>query len=162
MSATEVAQTIQLIIAPGVLVTACVLVLNTILGRYASIGQLMRSLAHERLDLLRSSDRDLFLVERLQEIDRQFPLLIHRHRLLQNTAFFVYTAISILILSMLAIALSVAFNTGIIATLALILFLLGTATLLAGVCLTTREIRLSHEAICYEVRQIVSLKRSAL
>ena len=160
MSATEVAQTIQLIIAPGVLVTACVLVLNSILGRYASIGHLMRSLAHERLDLLRSKEEDIFLIERLQEIDRQLPLLIQRHKLLQNTAFFVYTAISILIVSMLAIALSVAFNASGIATLALFLFLLGTATLLAGVCLTTQEIRLSHIAICYEVRQIVSLKRT--
>jgi len=38
MSAADIAQTIQLIIAPVVLITACMLFQNGILLRYASIG----------------------------------------------------------------------------------------------------------------------------
>jgi uncharacterized membrane protein len=158
MSAADVAQTIQLIIAPVVLITACALIQNAILGRYASVGQYMRSLTLERLNLLRSND-DMFYLERLQEIDRQIPLLIQRHRLLQNTVLIIYGAIVIFLVNMFAIALAVALDTGAIATFALLLFLGGTGTLLTGVCSTALEVRMSHRAICYETNQISRLMK---
>ncbi|NJL20706.1 MAG: DUF2721 domain-containing protein [Leptolyngbyaceae cyanobacterium SM1_3_5] len=63
MSAVDVAQTIQLIIAPVVLITACALVQNAILGRYAAIGQYMRSLTLERLQLLRSDEAKIYIIK---------------------------------------------------------------------------------------------------
>lgn len=155
MSATGVAQTIQLIIAPVVLITACALIQNAILGRYAAIGQDMRSLTLERLQLLRSDEaKDLYYQERMQEIDRQIPLLTRRHRLLQNTVLVVYGSISIFLINMFAIALTVAIGSDAAATFALLLFLLGTGVLLLGVFLTTIEVQMSHRAICYEVGRI--------
>ncbi|GAB4148587.1 MAG: hypothetical protein Fur0046_27110 [Cyanobacteria bacterium J069] len=161
MSAEHIAQTIQLIIAPVVLITACALIQNAVLMRYSSIGQYMRSLALERLNLLRTPE-DLFYLERLQEIDRQIPLLTHRHRLLQQTVTVIYSAIAVFLISMLAIALAVASNAAAIATATLGLFLLGTGMLLVGVFLITREIRMSHRAICYEVGRISSLSKSGM
>lgn len=158
MNASDVAKTIQLIIAPVVLITACALIQNAILMRYASVGQYMRSLTLERLNLLRTIE-DKFFLERLQEIDRQIPLLIQRHRLLQNTVLIIYSAISIFLINMFAIALAVAFNTGAIATFALLLFLSGTGVLLAGVCSTVVEVRMSHRAICYETNRILTLTK---
>ena len=157
MSAADVAKTIQLIIAPVVLITACALIQNATLGRYASVGQYMRSLALERLGLLRSGDMDIFHQERLQEIDRQIPLLTHRHRLLQNAALVIYSAVSIFLTNMFAIALAVSLNSPGAATLVLALFLIGTGVLLTGVILISLEIRISHRAICYEVGRIGSL-----
>ncbi|MBI4782142.1 MAG: DUF2721 domain-containing protein [Oscillatoriophycideae cyanobacterium NC_groundwater_1537_Pr4_S-0.65um_50_18] len=159
MSAADVADTIQLIIAPVVLITACALIQNAVLGRYASVGQYMRSLALERLALLRSDEKaDVFYLERLQEIDRQMPLLIRRHRLLQNAALIIYSATSIFLGSMFAIALAVALNSSIVASLTLTLFLLGTGILLLGVLSISVEIRMSHRAICYEVNSIAALE----
>ncbi|HEY9626195.1 MAG TPA: DUF2721 domain-containing protein [Coleofasciculaceae cyanobacterium] len=159
MSAADVADTIQLIIAPVVLITACALIQNAVLGRYASVGQYMRSLALERLALLRSDEKaDVFYLERLQEIDRQTPLLIRRHRLLQNAALIIYSATSIFLGSMFAIALAVTLNSAIVASLTLTLFLLGTGILLLGVLSISVEIRMSHRAICYEVDSIASLE----
>jgi Protein of unknown function (DUF2721) len=159
MNAADVAQTIQLIIAPVVLITACALIQNANLMRYAAVGQYMRSLALERLQVLRSNKTtDLFYLERLQEIDRQIPLLTHRHRLLQKIVLMVYSAVSIFLINMFAIALTVAIGSDAASTFALLLFLLGTAVLLASVCLTSWEVRMSHRAICYEVGRISMLE----
>ncbi|NEQ22434.1 MAG: DUF2721 domain-containing protein [Microcoleus sp. SIO2G3] len=160
MSAADIAQTIQLIIAPVVLITACMLFQNGILARYASLSQRIRSLAHERFDLLRSGKaEETFNLERLQAIDRQLPSLTHRHRLIQKSALFAYSAIAIFILTMFAISLSVAFNSGAVGTIALMLFLVGTGVLLMGIFSIALEIRISHRAICYEVHQITSLTK---
>jgi alanine-alpha-ketoisovalerate/valine-pyruvate aminotransferase len=159
MNAADVAKTIQLIIAPVVLITACALIQNAILMRYAAVGQYMRSLALERLQLLRSNKTtDPFYLERFQEIDRQIPLLIQCHRLLQKNVLLIYGSISIFLMNMFAIALTVALGSDAASTFALMLFLLGTGVLLSSVFLTTLEIRMSHQAICYEVSRITMLK----
>lgn len=160
MSAADVAQTIQLIIAPVVLVTACAIIQGGVLGRFMYVGQRMRSLANERLELLHTGKmEDAFSLERLQEIDRQIPLLKRRHRLLQKTVLLIYSAITILLISMFAIALSVALDSGEAATLALMCFLLGTCLLLTSVVCAGQEARMSHQAICYEVDRITSLSK---
>ena len=158
MSAVDIAQTIQLIIAPVVMITACMLFQNGVLTRYAGIGQGIRSLSHERFELVRSDKAgDTLKLGRLQAIDRQLPILIHRHRLIQRTALLTYGATAIFILTMFAIALSVALKAGAVGMSALILFLIGTGVLLIGIFLTGLEIRMSHRAICYEVHQITLL-----
>ncbi|HEY9641233.1 MAG TPA: DUF2721 domain-containing protein [Coleofasciculaceae cyanobacterium] len=160
MSAADVAQTIQLIIAPVVLITACAIIQGGVLGRFMYVGQRLRSLVTERLELLHSGKmEDAFSLERLQEIDYQIPFLKHRHRLLQRSVLAIYTAVSIFIFSMFAIALSVASNLSGSATLALMCFLLGTCLLLSGVVFAAQEIRLSHQAICYEVNRIATLNK---
>jgi len=159
MSAADVAKTIQLIIAPVVLITACALIQNAILMRYAAVGQHIRSLALERLQLLRSNKiTDPFYMERFQEIDRQIPLLMQRHRLLQKNVLLIYASISIFLINMFAIALTVALGSDAASTFALMVFLLGTGVLLAGMFLTTLEICVSHQAICYEVSRITMLE----
>lgn len=161
MSAVDIAQTIQLIIAPVVLITACMLFQNGVLVRYSSLGQRIRALAHERFELLRFGKvEDTFGLERLQVIDRQLPLLIRRHRLIQKALLVIYSAIAIFILTMFAIALTVALNATAIATITLALFLVGTGVLLMGIFFTALEIRISHQALCYEVHQITSLGKS--
>lgn len=163
MSASSVSETIQLIIAPVVLITACGLIESGILGRYTSLGQRIRSLTHERLDLLSSGkEKEYFWMERMQEIDRQIPLLIQRHQLLQNASLLIYSSISVFIFSMFAIAIAVTSNLSVIATLSLFLFMLGTMVLCLGVFFVTQEIRISHQAICYETHRVLSLYPSSM
>jgi hypothetical protein len=158
MNAADVARTIQLIIAPVVLITACAIIQGGVLGRFMYVGQRMRSLANERLELLHKGKmEDAFSLERLQEIDRQIPLLKRRHHLLQKAVTLIYSAISVFLVTMFVIALSVASNAGGIAALALMCFLLGTCLLFIGVIFAGHEIRMSHQAICYEIDRITSL-----
>ncbi|GAB4371600.1 MAG: hypothetical protein Kow00121_13230 [Elainellaceae cyanobacterium] len=161
MSAVDIAQTIQLIIAPVVLITACMLFQNGILVRYATIGQRIRTFTHERFELLHSESlNDAISIKRIQAIDRQLPILTHRHRLIQKAALLAYSAVAVFILTMFTIALSVAFKAIVIGTITLMLFLAGTGLLLIGIFLAALEIRISHQALCYEVHQITSLKTS--
>jgi hypothetical protein len=160
MNAADVAKTIQLIIAPVVLITACAIIQGSILGRFMYVAQRMRALANERLELLHTGKmEDAFTLERLQEIDRQIPLLTGRHRLLQKAVLLIYSAILVFLFTMFVIALSVASNAGGIAASALICFLVGNCFLLVGVIFAGQEIRMSHQAICYEVTRIASLSQ---
>ena len=58
MSISDVIQTIQFIIAPVVLVTACAIIQGGVLERFMHVGQRIRSLANERLKLLRRGKID--------------------------------------------------------------------------------------------------------
>jgi Protein of unknown function (DUF2721) len=160
MSISDVIQTIQFIIAPVVLVTACAIIQGGVLGRFMYVGQRIRSLANERLELLHKGNMDdAFTIERLQEIDRQVPLLKRRHHLLQKAVLIIYSAIAIFLISMFAIAFAVASKANIAATLALLCFLVGTCLLLCSVVVAGQEVRLSHHAICYEINRVASLDK---
>ena len=50
---------------------------------YTSVGDRIRALTRERLDLLREG-KSRFAGERLEEIDAQLPELLHRHRLIHD------------------------------------------------------------------------------
>lgn len=159
MNAADVAQIIQLIIAPTVMLSVCSLVQSGVLARYIALGNRIRSLNQERFRLLHISDpSDALNIASLKTLDYQIPLLLHRHRLLQDTVVIIYVAIVILIVSMFAIALSVAVNSNLVARFALALFLVSAGALLLGVCLTAQEVRISHQALCYEVKQIAILE----
>ena len=148
---------IQLILAPVVMVTACAILLNGLLGHYAAINDRLRAMSRERIGLLRMMDGGVLTAERLREIDGQMPDLLRRHKLIRDAVLTIYLAILIFIVSMFVIAVVAATNSDGTALAALIIFLAGTATLLVGVLLTAAEVSISHWAIQYEARRILAL-----
>lgn len=164
MSAAAVASTIQLILAPAVMVTACAILLGGPLSHYAALNDRLRALSRERLDLLRqanaaSAPADAFIPERFEEIDKQIPDLLHRHKLERNAVLSVYCAVLTFLITMFVIAVAAAADSAAIATFALVLFLIGTAILALGVLITAIEVRQSQRAVEYEVRRVAGLAR---
>jgi hypothetical protein len=168
VTVASIIQTIQLIIAPVVLVTACAILLAGIQSRYAAVNDRLRLLTRERLDLFRRDDdsrlvpppsSNVYAVERLTEIDAQVPGLLRRHRLIRDSLVLIYVAVAIFLLSMLTIAVAVALQPPIFAVLALGLFLLATMALLAGVILSIADVWLSHHALDFEVNRVMNLGR---
>lgn len=165
MNIVTVARTIQLIVAPVVMVTSCALVLNGLLQRYGAINDRLRDMARERFDLLRTGGGDLasftpkdpFVAERLQQIDTQMPLLLRRHKQIHDAVLTVYSAILVLVLCMFVIALAAILNAPWIALAALIIFLAGTSILLLGLLITMNEVRASHTAVEYEAQRVLYL-----
>lgn len=153
MDAQAVAQTIQLIIAPTVLLSVCTLIQNGILARYTSVGDRIRKIDQDRLKLLEDQSA-LNRSERMALVDKQIPIFIRRHGLLQKAALTVYIAMLLLLLCMFTIAICVILDSSGWAMAALALFLLGAAILVVGVSLTALEIRISHLALCYELRRL--------
>ncbi len=69
----------------------------------------------------------------------------------------VYSAILVYVLDMFVITLTATTHDPLIATAALVAFLIGTAILLLGVWSAAREIRLSHRAVAHEAERNVAM-----
>ena len=54
MGVASVSQTIQFILAPAIMISACAIILGGLLSRYAAVNDRLRALAHERFDLIRA------------------------------------------------------------------------------------------------------------
>ena len=165
MTAETVSKTIQLILAPIVMVTACAILAGGLLTRYAAINDRLRAIVRERLDLLRAgagqAQRDPLTAERLEELDEQAPGLLRRHTQARNALLGTYSAVLIFISDMFLIALAAATGLDWLADVVLVVFLAGVAALFAGVLLTLLELRTSHLAVQREVRRVAALGRQA-
>src|SRR5262245_59842342 len=148
------------------MVTACAITLNGVLPRYGLINDRLRGLTRERLDLLRAAGRaDIeppspeggLTAERIAVIDRQAPDLLRRHRRVHDAVLTLFAAMIVFVATMFVIALAAAADSSALATVALLLFLAGTAVVLAGVVVASLEVGASHRALQYEVERALSL-----
>lgn len=168
MTAQQIGQAIQTILAPVVIVTSCAILIGGMLTLYGATNDRMRALVRERLELLRTTGGELtraidsadsYAMERLEEIDRQLPQLLGRHRRIHDAILVEYCAILLLVACMFVIAVAYATRSDAIATAALGLFLAGIAVMLAGVGVMAREIWHSHVTVAYEVERVLMLGR---
>ena len=157
MNIEMVTHTIQLILAPVVMVTACGLMLNSLVARYGAINDRIRGMSRERLDVLRRMSAAQLDAERLTEIDAQIPDLLHRHKQLRDALMFVYAAVLVFIGNMFVIAVASVVQTNVLATLVLVFFLMGIALMFVAVLIVTLEVSNSHRALNFEARRITGL-----
>ena len=156
---------IQAMVAPVVLITAAALLSGALLGMYGAVNDRMRAMSHERLDILTGADGTLLAAtqvpasgqERLTQIDAQLPMLLRRHRLLHDAVLLLFAGVAVLVLSVIAIGLAVTNRWGPVGIVALVLVLVGTATLLTGLLFAARSIMASTDAIDWEVDRALSL-----
>ncbi len=165
MDIQTVTRTIQLILAPVVMVSACALILVGLLNRYSAIANRLRAITRERLELLAmqsdSEHAPQLADQRLEQIDAQLPLLQRHHKQVHDAVLFVYYAIAAYIADMFVIALAVSTSALWLSTAVLLLFLVGMGCLFAAVLFMAREIRTSHQALHFEVEQVARLERYA-
>ena len=166
MSAESITRTIMLVLAPVVMLSACSIFVGGVLSHYTSVGDRIRALTRERLDLLWSlrSMREppdaarAIALERLEQIDGQIPDLVGRHELVHHAALAVYAAIGIFILTMCVIALTAAISADWVAVLVFGVFVAGVLVMFLGVLLITMEVRTSRRALQFEVRRVARLR----
>lgn len=173
MTVEMLARTIQIILAPVVMITACAIALGSLQSRYGAINDRLRLMTRERLDLLRTLGvqivplmppggtpqiaTDAYAEERLIELDVQIPQLLRRHRLGHVAVLAAYYAMLVFIGDMFVIAAAVATNASLLVAPALIVFLVGMSVLLAGVLAIAEEVRSSHRTLRYEVERVLGL-----
>jgi len=167
MTTAAVFRTIQLVLAPVVMITCCGIIINGVLVRYGAISDRMRALARERLDLVWGSpdrpagdgkDGERYVTERLAEIDYQIPLLLRRHRLVRNCLLALNVAMLVFVISMFAIGIAAWVDTSATAVAALLVFLAGQVILVAGLFWNVEEIRVSNQAVEYEAQRVERLR----
>ncbi|MGI0494575.1 DUF2721 domain-containing protein [Alkalinema pantanalense CENA528] len=159
MNAANVVQTIQLVIAPSVMLSSCFLCQNVALGRFMRISDRLHSLVRERIDVLDKYDSsNLAYIDALHLIDQELIQLSDRYYALQKAIICLYGASIFFLFTMLTIGLSMEFYPMVFSYLAIMLFLLGTFTLLIAVFIAMSEVSVSHRAVRAEVRWAMSLR----
>jgi hypothetical protein len=160
MDVETTGRTIELILAPVVMVTACGLLLGAMMSHYAGINARIRALAGERLSLslvVPDDDHRALARERLVEIDHEVPLLVARHRKVHHAVLLAHTAVVILVVSMFVIAAAALTDSPATGTVALFVFLTGCAALMVGAAFMAVEIRTSQVAVVYEASRVADL-----
>jgi hypothetical protein len=166
MSVETLGHTIQLIIAPVVMVTACAILTTGVLAHFGAVNDRLRALTRERFELLKGPDGSLsatyanraaFTRERLTELDRQIPELAQRLDLIHAALLALYGAVVVFLVSMVVIAGAALGGGAVWAGAALTCFLAGTAVLLLAVVLVAWEMRRSNESVQYEARRVMRL-----
>ena len=156
---------IEVMVAPVVLITSAALLFGALLAMYTSINDRMRGMTRERREILTEPTGTVLSSasvpasgrERLTQIDTQLPMLLRRHRLLHDAVFLIVAGVAVLVLSVVAIAVAVTNRSGPVGTVALVLVVAGTVTILGGLLLATQSIMISAEAIDYEVKSSLTL-----
>ena len=156
---------IQAMVAPGVLITTAAILSGALLGMYGSVNDRMRAMDRERLETLTGAGGTLLSAadvpasgrERLTQMDAQLPMLLRRHRLIRDAVLLIFAAVAVLVLGVIVIAVAVTNRSGAAGTVALVLVLAGTVTLLGGLLLAARSIMISAQAIDFEVQRSLSL-----
>jgi uncharacterized protein DUF2721 len=161
VSAETITRTIQLILAPVVLVSACSIFVGGLLSHYDAINARMRAMARERLEILRGNggNAEFFEGERLTELDVQLPQLLRRHALVHHALLAAYVGILILVASMCAIAYSAVTASEWVVALILAMFVIGIVSILLSVVLIAVEVRVSQQAVRFEVQRVLQLGR---
>ena len=162
MTVASLARIIGVILAPVVMITSCSIFMNGLFTRYESISSRMRSMHRERLDLLdqarTAGDASAHDRRRIDEIERQLPGLLRRHRLIRNAVMAVVAALIVLVGGMFLIAAAEVTNWAAIAGVALLAFLLGTALFLAGVAIAAFELWHSQREVEYEIEDGLAIR----
>jgi hypothetical protein len=159
LSPDAIGRTIELILAPVVMLSACSIFVNGVLNRYSAVANLICALTRERLELLRDSGRTLGS-ERLEEVDTQLPELLHRHRLIHHALVAVFIAIGVLVLTMCIIAVTATIPADWVGLIVYDVFMISVLTMLIGVVLITMEISESRRSLAYEVERVTGLQLS--
>ena len=164
MNPEMVAHIIQSILAPVLMINACVISVGALFTRYGGINDRLRTMALERLALLReqrdhilSIGQNFLLRERLQEIDTQIPNLLRRHRLAHHAVVIIYIAVCVFVADMFTIAVSLTTDTTWASSLALLIFLLGISLMLVSIFFTVLEVSTSRGIVIYEVERVMNL-----
>ncbi len=159
MDPEMVTRTIQLIIAPVVMITSCCILGSGLLAHYSSLGEHLRLTFRDRLELKRKPE--LGSSSSLTDyIDAQLSALLHRHQLVRTSLVSVLIAIVFFIVDMFTIAFSVVLNKPGLSSSVLILFLAGVASLLVGLLYAVFDVYLSHSFFTHETGQVISMEKS--
>ncbi|MEB3338526.1 MAG: DUF2721 domain-containing protein [Leptolyngbyaceae bacterium] len=147
-------KTINLIIAPVVMITACGIMLNGLMVRYSWLSDRSCSVYQERLGLLELDVMEFQTKgDRLHHLNHLLPDILKHHHQVHDVLVLIYLAIVFFVLDMLFIALAIANNRSWLNQLVILIFLAGIVILLVGMLLMGNELRTSHHSIQLEVHQ---------
>ncbi len=147
---------IQSMLAPGLMISACGLLLLGIHNKYGLVVNRIRTLEEEKRRLIATHRKDGLDPDqkvRLNSIHMQVEKFEYRVKLDRNTVFFYTLAVAMFVLSSLAIGFDLLTNIHGFQTFALILFLLGMSSVLVAIIHAAREVWKGYAIVKIEVKE---------
>ncbi len=149
-------KTIQLMLAPAVMISACGLLLLGINNKYSSITNRLRILNEEKRrhhnKLNSDTELDYFETTRLQSISRQLDDLLCRLKLVRNVILFYVFGIFLFIFTSLLIGIDIFLSTKITDYFALTTFILGLISVGIGLVYSLTETLKGYKIIEVEIK----------
>lgn len=142
-------QVIQAMLAPGVMVSACALLLLGMNNRYSIIVNRIRLLKQEERNLDGKSEEERRRA-RTANIDRQLGLLLVRLRLVRNAVFGFSVGMAFFLASSLLIGLQFVTDVRFVQSLVMVCFLAGMMCIMAGMIMAGIEVRRGYEIVLIE------------
>ena len=152
MHIEDVTVVIQLILAPLALTSTCALMLIALLPRYGGIDDQLRMLLRHFVDITNDS------AEQVRLIENQVVELTRRHKLMHDAILMIYVAILTLIIDMFVIALAVVTDLVWVASLSLMVFLAGAASVLIGICHVVWQLLVSHRTLRSDAQHVLQYR----
>lgn len=138
---------IQSMLSPGIMISACGLLLLGMNNKYSLIVSRIRILTTE----LRETKEGSATQKRTDCIHRQLPLLNRRMKLVENAVWLYTVGIALFIVAIFSIGLSQLSGNMLSIRLSFIFFILGLMVVLVGVFFAAREVRLGYSIIQLEI-----------
>jgi len=152
---SSIVQIIQLMLAPGLMISACGLLLLGMNNKYSLVVNRVRLLNEERRKfLIKNSGKNFGYEEniRLESISQQLTALLIRVKLVRNAVLAYTIAVAFFVLTSLFIGLQVASSKIELTEIVITLFLLGMISVLIGIIYAGYETKKGFDIIHLEVK----------
>lgn len=151
----SIVQVIQLMLAPGLMISACGLLLLAMNNKYSLVVNRIRLLSEEKRRFTsKVSGKDFNYEEtvRLESISLQIKKLAFRARLVRNAVLSYTIAVALFVITSLLIGVKFIFDLERLESIITVLFLIGMLSVLAGVIFAAYETMKGYEIIQLEVK----------
>lgn len=145
---------IQAMLAPGIMISACGLLLLGTNNKYSLVVNRIRVLEEEKRRLVSQKNKQSLDEEqsrRLKSIELQVERFAFRVKLVRNTVFFYTMGVAFFILASLSIGGDFFFSTIELQALSVVVFLLGMISVLIGVMHAAKEVWKGYEIVKIEI-----------
>lgn len=145
---------IQQMLAPGLMISACGLLLLGVNNKQVAAQGRIRALDEEKRTLIRTSRKeplDDILHGRLINVEHQLKTYGQRIIMFRNSVFSFTVSVALFVAASLAIGLQQLGKMDVFSTIALIAFLLGMLTTLAGAVFAAIEVWFAYRVITREL-----------
>ena len=144
---------IQSMLAPGIMISACGLLLLGMNNKYSLVVNRIRLLDDEKRKLTGTFTKSVVEKNRLASIQMQLNKFGYRIKMVRNAVISYSVAVGFFIITCLAIGLRYSMNAEAVAPLALILFLAGMLSVFIGVLFAVIEVIKGFEIVQIEIKE---------
>jgi len=155
LNINSIVEIIQLMLAPGIMISACGLLLLGMNNKYSVVVNRIRLLNEERRKTVQKTDDNDFKYDenlRLESISMQITKLVFRVKLVRNAVLCYTVAVALFVLTSISIGFGFLFDLTKLNSLITILFLLGMVSVLCGVIYASYETYKGYEIVNFEVK----------